>query len=59
MESSKTPPNWRRPEDVMRLHKLRLKKRSLDFRMSDSSKNAAKESGEKSTKASVKKNPFK
>lgn len=59
MDSNKTPPNWRRPEDVMRLHKLRLKKRSLDFRMSDSSKNAVKETCEKSTKTSFKKNPFK
>ncbi len=58
MDTNKTPPRWRRPEDVMKLHKLRLKKRSLDFRLTDQDKPQS-ETKEVVAKPSTKRNPFK
>lgn len=59
MDSSKTPPHWRRPEDVMRLHKLRMKKRALNFRCSDKPNKDSENNEETTAKKNIKRNPFK
>lgn len=58
MDGSKTPPNWKRPSDVMRIHKLRLKKRALDFRLADKEAETAK-TEKNNVKNTTSKNPFK
>lgn len=57
---SKTPPHWKRPEDVMRLHKLRVKKRALQFRFTDHENKTSTltENNENDKKFSTR-NPFK
>lgn len=32
-ETAQTPEKWKRPDEVMRLHKLRIKKKALQARM--------------------------
>ncbi|XP_050432346.1 protein downstream neighbor of son homolog [Adelges cooleyi] len=36
LDSNSTPPKWKRPEDVMRLHRMKMKKRALQSRFSKS-----------------------
>ncbi|XP_050542308.1 protein downstream neighbor of son homolog [Daktulosphaira vitifoliae] len=36
LDNNSTPPKWKRPEDVMKMHRIRMKKRALQSRFSKS-----------------------
>ena len=62
MDSKTTPPHWKRPEDVMRMHKLRVRKRALQFRFTDQENKSSSTSTPQSSEIEKKfasRNPFK
>lgn len=53
--SPNTPPQWKRPEDVMKLHKLKMRKRTVQSRVLNTSPKIDKEQKIKHNRS---KNPF-
>lgn len=60
MDSKTTPPHWKRPEDVMRLHKQRMRKKKLQFRFTDQeNKSSNTPETTENDKKFASRNPFK